>query len=60
MNRLDLKPLGFVATEYALAIWSMKEVSNVNDLFAEELMLFDLYEWLEETPLLKKILEMRL
>ena len=54
MNRLDLKPLGFVATEYALAIWSMKEVSNVNDLFAEELMLFDLYEWLEETPLLKK------
>ena len=27
---------------------------RLNDLFAEELMLFDLYEWLEETPLLKK------
>ena len=54
MNRLNLKPLGFVATEYALAIWSMEEVKDVNTLFDEELMLFDLYEWLEETPLLKK------
>ena len=54
MQRMGYKPIGFVATEYALAIWSMSEVEDINILFNEDIMLDDLYEWLEETPLLKK------
>ena len=54
MQRMGYKPIGFVATEYALAIWSMNEVEDINILLNEDIMLDDLYEWLEETPLLKK------
>ena len=54
LNRLKLKPLGFVATDYALAIWSIEKIDNINEFFSEELMMFDLFEWLEETPLMKK------
>ena len=54
MQRMGLKPVGFVATEYALAIWSMNMIEDINILLNDDLMLDDLYEWLEETPLLKK------
>ena len=54
MQRYNLKPLGFVATDYALAIWSMKEINDVKSLFNEDLMISDLYEWLDDTPLMKK------
>ena len=54
MQRMGYKPIGFVATEYALAIWSMNMVEDVNILLSDDIMLDDLYEWLEETPLLKK------
>jgi len=54
MQRFGYKPLGFVATDYALAIWSMNPVDQVDHLFNEEIMLYDLHEWLEDTPLLKR------
>lgn len=54
MQRFGYKPLGFVATDYALAIWSMNPVERVDHLFNEEIMLYDLHEWLEDTPLLKR------
>ena len=54
MQRFGYKPLGFVATDYALAIWSMKPIERVDHLFSNELMLYDLHEWLEDTPLLKR------
>ncbi len=54
MQRMGYKPIGFVATEYALAIWSMKIVEDINAILNDDIMLDDLYEWLEETPLLKK------
>ena len=54
MQRMGCKPIGFVATEYALAIWSMNMVEDINILLSDDIMLDDLYEWLEETPLLKK------
>ena len=54
MQRMGYKPIGFVATEYALAIWSMNMVEDINILLSDDIMLDDLYEWLEETPLLKK------
>ncbi len=54
MQRIGYKPISFVATDYALAIWSINEVKDVNNILNDDLMLDDLYEWLEETPLLKK------
>ena len=54
MQRMGYKPIGFVATEYALEIWSMNMVEDINILLSDDIMLDDLYEWLEETPLLKK------
>ena len=54
MQRIGYKPINFVATDYALAIWSINEVTDVNIILNDDLMLDDLYEWLEETPLLKK------
>ena len=54
MQRIGYKPISFVATDYALAIWSINEVTDVNIILNDDLMLDDLYEWLEETPLLKK------
>ena len=54
MQRMGYKPIGFVATEYALAIWSMNMVEDINILLSDDIMLDDLFEWLEETPLLKK------
>ena len=54
MQRYNLKPLGFVATDYALALWSMKEINDIKSLFNEDLMISDLYEWLDDTPLMKK------
>ena len=54
MQRMGYKPIGFVATEHALAIWSMNMVEDINILLSDDIMLDDLYEWLEETPLLKK------
>ena len=54
MQRFGYKPLGFVATDYALALWSVEPVEEVESLFSEHLMKDDLQEWLMETPLLKK------
>lgn len=54
MQRFGLKPLGFVATDYALAIWSVNPVEDMDALFHEDLMMDDLHEWLQDTPLLKR------
>ena len=54
MQRFGYKPLGFVATDYALALWTLEPIESVEGLFDEGLMTEDLQEWLMETPLLKK------
>ena len=51
---MGYKPLGFVATDYALTMWSMNFIEEMDLLFNEDLLLDDLLEWLEETPLLKR------
>ncbi len=54
MQRFGYKPLGFVCTDYGLAIWSMNKIARVDHLFAEDLMMDDLYEWMMDAPLLKR------
>lgn len=54
MTRLGYKPLGFVATDYALVVWSMKAPQDIEKLYSVDLLGEELPEWLEDTPLLKR------
>lgn len=54
MKRKEYKPLGFVSTDYALIVWSMKPPADIADLFSVDLLGEELHEWLEDTPLLKR------
>lgn len=54
MARLGDKPLGFVASDYALTVWSLKKPSDVPALFSVDLLGEELNEWLDDTPLLKR------
>lgn len=55
MQRFGYKPLGFVGTDYALACWSLKEPTDIDGLFSQDLMTDDLAEWMQDTPLLKRL-----
>ncbi len=54
MERMGVGPLGFVANDYALAIWSLRHVGDVATLVDESLLLEDLDDWLSESSLLKR------
>lgn len=54
MERAGLRPLGFVASEYALAVWSLKQIEEPDPLFGEDMLGDDLEEWLNESNLMKR------
>lgn len=62
LERAGADPLGFVATDYALAIWGLRDMSalfsqgrpSLSDLFDEDMLGDDLDAWLAESYLLKR------
>ncbi|HTO41952.1 MAG TPA: ligase-associated DNA damage response DEXH box helicase, partial [Rhizomicrobium sp.] len=56
LERLRKRPLGFVANEYALAIWALSDMSplNMEQLFDEDMLGDDLDAWLAESALYKR------
>jgi ATP-dependent Lhr-like helicase len=56
LERAGAKPLGFVASEYALAVWGMKNMASLDmsALFHEDMLGDDLDAWLEESALMKR------
>ena len=54
MERLGLKPLGFVATDYVLAVWSLKPVEDMDTLLDKDMLGDDLEAWLAESSLMKR------
>ena len=62
MERAGAAPMGFIASEYALAIWSLRDVGfmaergvlHLDDLFGEDMLGDDLDAWLAESSLLKR------
>ena len=56
LERMGAKPLGFVASEYAMAVWAMDPMDEVDmdALFAPDLLGDDLEEWLDESILMKR------
>nr|WP_256515663.1 ligase-associated DNA damage response DEXH box helicase [Alsobacter ponti] len=62
LERARLKPLGFVATDYGLAVWGLADVGaalaqgrvTLAELFSEDMLGDDLEEWLAESALMKR------
>lgn len=54
MERRGERPLGFVASEYALAVWGLRECRDLVSLFAEDMLGDDLEEWLNDSYLMKR------
>ena len=62
LERARMRPMGFVANEYALAVWGLGDLSaairrgalTLDDLFAEDMLGDDLEEWLAESALMKR------
>ena len=55
MKRGGLKPLGFSMTDYALSIWSLIPPDDIISLLDPDIMGDDFEEWLQDTPLLKRL-----
>jgi len=56
LERMGAKPLGFVASEYAMAVWAMEDMAGLDmgDLFHPDMMGDDLEAWLDESALMKR------
>ncbi|MCC7395217.1 MAG: ligase-associated DNA damage response DEXH box helicase [Sphingomonadaceae bacterium] len=54
MEAAGLQPLGFQASDYALAIWSAKPVSHPKSLLSNQILEDDFADWVEQSHLLKR------
>lgn len=54
MERAGLKPLGFVASDYVLAVWGLRAAKDLASLFDEDMLGEDLEAWMAESSLLKR------
>ena len=56
LERLRMRPMGFVANEYALAVWGLRDMSGLDleALFAQDMLGDDLEAWLAESDLMKR------
>ncbi len=62
LERLRMRPLGFVANEYALAVWGLRDVAfaiergelSLDALFDQDMLGDDLEAWLAESALMKR------
>ncbi|MEM9421439.1 MAG: ligase-associated DNA damage response DEXH box helicase [Pseudomonadota bacterium] len=56
LERLDMQPLGFCPTEYALSIWLRKDPADLNmdTLFDEDMLGDDMETWLADAQVMKR------
>ncbi|MEY4850261.1 MAG: hypothetical protein RLZZ331_1265 [Pseudomonadota bacterium] len=54
MERAGLKPLGFVASDYAMACWSLDPVDDPQPLFDPTVLEDELPQWLAASPFLRR------
>jgi ATP-dependent Lhr-like helicase len=54
MERAGFAPLGFVATDYVLGIWSANPPRDVAALFDQDMLGEDLESWLADSSMLKR------
>ena len=55
LERVGAGPLGFVCNDYAVTVWSLKPMDqlDLDDLFAEDMLGDDLESWLLESSMMK-------
>src|SRR5690606_19258920 len=55
LERLGKNPIGFLASEYAMAVWGLEPMGDVDlgQLFDEDMLGDDLESWLAESTLMK-------
>ncbi len=62
LERARMRPLGFVASDYALSIWALADFSayirtgrlSLDELFDEDMLGDDLEAWLDESELMRR------
>jgi ATP-dependent helicase Lhr and Lhr-like helicase len=56
LERLGVGPIGFVASDYALAVWAARPMAGLDfdALFQEDMLGDDLESWLEESFMMKR------
>ena len=54
MERAGLDPLGFVATDYVIAVWSLQPPVDIDALLDQDMLGDDLESWMAESSLLKR------
>ena len=54
MERAGLKPMGFVASDYAMACWSLDPVDDPRPLFDPTVLEDELAQWLAASPFLRR------
>src|SRR6201994_3120801 len=54
MERAGYAPLGFVATDYVLGVWSAEQPLDVAALFDQDMLGDDLESWLGGTTMLRR------
>ena len=54
MERAGYAPLGFVASDYVIAVWSAAEPADVAPLFDEDMLGDDLEAWMAESSMLRR------
>ncbi len=54
MERAGTAPLGFVATDYVIAVWSANEPGDMAELFQQDMLGDDLEAWMAESSLLRR------
>ena len=54
MEAQGFGPIGFVASDYAFAIWSLRPVADPAKLFSADILTYEFVEWVENSALLKR------
>jgi ATP-dependent helicase Lhr and Lhr-like helicase len=54
MESRGLQPMGFVANDYALAVWGLQDIDNPAPLFSADILADEFTDWVERSYLLKR------
>ena len=54
MESRGLMPMGFVASDYALGVWSLKPITDPAPLFSADILADEFIDWVESSYLLKR------
>jgi len=54
MEDRGLQPLGFVANDYALAVWGLQPITDPAPLFSADILTHEFVEWVQNSYLLKR------